>query len=257
LSQRLPRIGGEPPLTAVIFDAGLTLVESHTPPFEVARRGLAEEHVDVADADLALIMDGAQAEVETMWHHGDWWSSESEVRRLFTTAYEHSLEDQLGAGRPAGWAARAAHRIYDEYQDARHWRLFADVLPTLTALDQRGVRMGVVSDWGHGLEAILLELELGRYFDFLVVSSRVGVAKPDPRVFAMALARVSARPEEAVYVGDTYVKDVIGARAAGIAPVLLDRKGRAPQVDCLLVRSLFELLEHVGAGDGPIQETDS
>ena len=43
--------------------------------------------------------------------------------------------------------------------------------------------MGVVSDWGHGLEAIVLELELGRYLRFLVVSSRLGITKPDPSVF--------------------------------------------------------------------------
>jgi FMN phosphatase YigB (HAD superfamily) len=107
--------------------------------------------------------------------------------------------------------------------------------------------MGVVSDWGHGLEAILLELELGRYFEFVVVSSRLRVAKPDPRVFNMALARVDARSDQAVYIGDTYVKDVIGARAAGIAPVLLDRSGRAPEVDCPRIESLDELLELVGA----------
>jgi HAD superfamily hydrolase (TIGR01549 family) len=242
----LPRIGGEPPLNAAIFDAGLTLIESSTPPEEVARLALAGGGDIVDTATLAEIMTGAQDEVESMWHQRDWWSSETEVRRLFTSAYEHSLSTRLAGHREPAWAAETAHRIYDEYQDTRHWRLFPDVLPTLTALLASGVRMGVVSDWGHGLEAILLELELGRYFEFLVVSSRLGVAKPDPRVFAMALDRIGARPEESLYVGDTYVKDVMGARAAGITPVLLDRSGRAPALDCLSIRTLHDLLALVG-----------
>jgi HAD superfamily hydrolase (TIGR01549 family) len=246
VSSLLPKIGGDPPLTAAIFDAGLTLIESSTPPEEVARLALAEGGDVVESATLAEIMSDAQGEVESMWHSHDWWSSESEVRRLFTTAYEHSLSTKLAPHHEPTWAADAAHRIYDEYQDTRHWRLFSDVLPTLSALRASGVRMGVVSDWGHGLEAILLELELGRYFEFLVVSSRLGVAKPDPRVFEMALDRIGARAEEAVYVGDTYVKDVMGARAAGITPVLLDRTGGAPALDCLSIRTLHDLLELVG-----------
>jgi putative hydrolase of the HAD superfamily len=111
------------------------------------------------------------------------------------------------------------------------------------------VAMAVVSDWGHGLEAILLELELGKYFQHLAVSSRLGLAKPDPAVFHTALSRLEADAAGSVFVGDTYVKDVLGARAAGIEPVLLDRPGLEPPVDCAIVNSLADLLPLLGLDD--------
>jgi FMN phosphatase YigB (HAD superfamily) len=131
--------------------------------------------------------------------------------------------------------------MYDAYQDTCHWHAFPDVVPALDRLAAAGIRLGIVSDWGHGLEAIVRKLGLAEYMDFVVVSSRLRVSKPDPAVFHMALARIGVAPADALYVGDTYVKDVLGARAAGLTPVLIDRPGHAPAVDCLVVRNLDSL----------------
>jgi hypothetical protein len=68
-------------------------------------------------------------------------------------------------------------------------------------------------------------LGLARYLDFVLDSGEVGVEKPDPRIFARALAEAGLRPSEAVYVGDFYSIDVVGARAAGMDTVLLDGGG--------------------------------
>ena len=62
----------------------------------------------------------------------------------------------------------------------------------------------------------------------MVSSAAVGAAKPDPAIFTAALERAGARPEDAVHVGDSLEKDVAGARAAGIRPVLLCRDGDPP-----------------------------
>jgi HAD superfamily hydrolase (TIGR01549 family) len=179
--------------------------------------------------------------LEATWHRGDWWGSEQTVRALFVAAYRHGLRAVGAVSGDVRLAGRLAEAIYDSYQDTRHWGLYADVLPTLAALHRAGLRMGIISDWGHGLEAIVLELELHGYLEFLVVSSRLGVSKPDPRVFQMALDRIGVAAEHAVYVGDTYIKDVLGARAAGLTPILLDRSGQAPAPDCLVVTTLAQL----------------
>jgi putative hydrolase of the HAD superfamily len=229
-------------LKAVFFDAGLTLIESASPWRVVASDALRALGDRVPEEELDRAMTEALAQLESVWHSGDWWCSETEVRRLFVGAYERGLARHAAAGRPSSWAPGVAQAIYDAYQATRYWALFPDVVPTLRHLRARGVRMGVVSDWGHGLEAILLELGLGSYLEFLVVSSRLGVSKPDPRVFRMALDRVGAGPQETVYVGDTYLKDVLGARAAGITPILLDRHGAAPEVDCTRIQSLGDLV---------------
>jgi HAD superfamily hydrolase (TIGR01549 family) len=59
--------------------------------------------------------------------------------------------------------------------------------------------------------------------DQLVVSAEVGVAKPDPRIFRIALGRAGVAPEETVMVGDSWSSDVIGARRSGIRPIWFNR----------------------------------
>ena len=227
---------------AVLFDAGLTLVQSATPAEGVAAEVVARQDL-TSEVDLAAAMTQAQASLEARWHREDWWGSEERVRALFVSAYLEGLKE---SGLEPDAAETLAHGIYDAYQDTRHWTTYADVLPTLDLLRDTGVHMGIISDWGHGLEAIILELELAHYFEFVVISSRIGISKPDPQVFNMALDRIGVSPETAFYVGDTYVKDVLGARAAGVTPILLDRHGHAPPVDCLRIASLAELPEIVG-----------
>lgn len=241
-----PRFGGTPPLEAVLFDAGLTLIQSATPAAAVAGPVLGAHDIAFVAADLAQAMDRAEEYLEATWHRGDWWGAESTVRALFVAAYRHVLPAVPAVGADTGLATRLAEAIYDSYQDTRHWGLYPDVLPTLRQLRLAGLHMGIVSDWGHGLEAIVIELELQGFLEFLVVSSRVGLSKPDPAVFELALGRIGVAPERAVYVGDTYVKDVLGARAAGLTPVLLDRSGRAPAPDCLVVTTLADLPHLLG-----------
>lgn len=242
----LPRVGGDPPLEAVLFDAGLTLIHERTPAPLVAAEVLAAQGVAPAPEALARAMARSMRHVAARWHHGDWWLSEANVRALFTAGYREGLEELPELARDDAQRARLAAGIYEAYIGARHWRAFDDVLPALNALHAAGIPLGVVSDWGHGLEAILVELELGRHLAFVLVSARIGIGKPDPAVFRMALARLGSRAERTVYVGDTYVKDVFGARAAGLAPLLLDRAGALPDMDCAVVGDLVEAVALLG-----------
>ena len=102
---------------------------------------------------------------------------------------------------------------------------------------------GVISDWGTDLVPIRHAHEVTQHLDFVVASAAVGTAKPHPDIFRFALARAEFSPHDVAYVGDSYVSDVLGARAVGIAPVLLDRDGNAPAVDCPVVSSLLDVLD--------------
>jgi FMN phosphatase YigB (HAD superfamily) len=82
------------------------------------------------------------------------------------------------------------------------------------------------------------------YFDFLVASAGVRSEKPHPAIFRAALERAGTRPEETIHVGDSLTADVGGARASGIVPVLLDRRGRYTPDEtagATIIRSLEEL----------------
>jgi len=77
----------------------------------------------------------------------------------------------------------------------------------------------------------------------IIDSGTVGVAKPDPRIFELALDVVGATPDRAIHIGDTHQYDVRGARAAGIRPVLIDHLGIRTDVDCERVAHLVDVVE--------------
>lgn len=195
----------------------------------------------------------ADEQIDRCWHDGDWFSTESRVRQLFSCGYAAALATLPGLGGDRARAVRLGGDMYDEYARPRHWTMYPDVVPTLSALVDAGIALGVVSDWGRDLEGLLLELGLGRHFGSVVVSARMGVCKPDPTAFRLALDRLGQAPESAIHVGDSYAKDVLGAKAAGIIPVLVDRDGGAPDVDCPRIDSLSGLLGLVGLG-APLRE---
>jgi putative hydrolase of the HAD superfamily len=72
-------------------------------------------------------------------------------------------------------------------------------------------------------ERKLDHLHLRPFIDFMIVSEGVGVSKPDPGIFLLALEKAKALPEETVMIGDSWTSDVMGARNAGIRPVWFNR----------------------------------
>jgi putative hydrolase of the HAD superfamily len=109
--------------------------------------------------------------------------------------------------------------------DSLVFRPFPDVRPALGRMRAARVTTVVVSNWDSSLEELLVQLGLRAELDAVVSSGAYGPAKPDPAIFAEALRRAGAEPEQAVHVGDSLEEDVAGARAAGIEAVLLVRAG--------------------------------
>ena len=89
-------------------------------------------------------------------------------------------------------------RILASQFAADSWELYPDVEPMLSAVRDIGdIRIGVVSDWGSNLRGILADLGLDRHLDFVLPSGAVGVAKPDPAFFRLALDEVGVEPTRA------------------------------------------------------------
>ncbi len=105
----------------------------------------------------------------------------------------------------------------------KHAFLDSDCHLVLEAL-QPHKTLGLISNFDHPpyVHALVSELGLEEFFAAVVVSGDIGIKKPDPRIFHLALQRTGLQPEEVVYVGDTE-EDVVGARAAGILPIYLQR----------------------------------
>lgn len=104
-----------------------------------------------------------------------------------------------------------------------HVRLDPQAAEVLTAL-KNSKTLGLISNFDHPPHArrILSQSGLDDFFETIVVSGEVGIKKPDPAIFRIALEATGLRREEVIYVGDTQ-EDVNGAIAAGIRPILIAR----------------------------------
>lgn len=98
--------------------------------------------------------------------------------------------------------------------------------PALGRLKAKGYRLGVVSNSDGRVAEALGAVGLGGLFEVIVDSRIAGVEKPDPRIFHSALTTLAIPADQALYVGDLYDIDVVGARRAGMDVVLLDPTGQ-------------------------------
>ena len=123
--------------------------------------------------------------------------------------------------------------------------LYDDTVPVLQHLRNEGFKLAIVSNWDTPLDPLMERLGIADYFDIIVAShdARVLSAKPDSHIFEYTLAAVGVSAEEAVHVGDTYEADIIGARNAGIRPILIDRDGTQAGRWKETIRDLSELPE--------------
>jgi FMN phosphatase YigB (HAD superfamily) len=126
---------------------------------------------------------------------------------------------------------------------SRWWSVYDDVAPVLDYMKAIGLRTGLVSNWEPSLGAFCRDMGLSHIFPTIVSSGTEGIEKPSPRLFEIAVERRGVAAENAVYVGDDYRADVVGARAAGLTPILLDRNDRYMGTDCLKVRRLDEVID--------------
>ncbi|MBN2147695.1 MAG: HAD family hydrolase [Anaerolineales bacterium] len=127
-------------------------------------------------------------------------------------------------------------------------RLAEDVMPTLHALREAGFAMGVASNRSNAYDEQMAALGLNDIFPFALAAGQINSWKPDSGIFFHAVGLLGVSPHETMYVGDNYFADVIGARRAGLQPLLIDPEGVFPEADCPVIRSLSEILDLVGRG---------
>ncbi|GAP98337.1 HAD-IA family hydrolase [Leptolyngbya sp. NIES-2104] len=113
--------------------------------------------------------------------------------------------------------------LYFHFETAKPWMIYPDTLPTLQKLRSLNIPLGILSNFDSRLYKVLRALDLADYFDSVTISTEAGVAKPDPKIFSIALAKHQCDPENAWHIGDSLQEDYEAANAAGLRGVLLDR----------------------------------
>ncbi len=218
----------------VIFDVGSTLIGLRGTAF--MREFLAEAGLPAAEGDAR------------------------ELSTRLTEAIRSERESAVGLGADeavllAWWRAvfartwpdrpDLAHEMYRSFREGRLDRVHPDTMPALEGLRDMGVELGVVSNFATHLEGVLERLGLREFFGFVIVSSKVGLAKPDRRIFDLAVECAGRPRNRLLYVGDHFEDDIEGARGAGLDAVLIDREGRQPHAPCPRIASLLELVDYV------------
>ena len=141
-----------------------------------------------------------------------------------------------GMGGDADGAHECAIDMVRAWERHENFALYEDALPALDDLRRRGLKIGLISNGQRDLDEFAAHH--GLEVDAIVGSKAHGRLKPDPSIFAAALAALGVAADETAMVGDSYEDDIAGARALGIRAILLDRDGLRPdepeRIDTLL-----------------------
>jgi len=218
----------------IIFDVGGTLIGSHqVAPFQefLARAGLPAGDDDARRFHRKLIAN-IRAERDKVQGKG---ANHAELNQWWSAVFAKTLPDREDlVGEMLRWLIAG-----------RFERLFDDALPALRALSAMGMPMAVISNFGTHLRDLLARFEILHFFDPIIVSAEVGIAKPDPRIFDLLAETVHLPGHRLLYVGDHIGDDIEGARGAGLDAVLIDRRNHHPDALCPRISSLTELERYV------------
>jgi putative hydrolase of the HAD superfamily len=223
-------VGGVTDTRAVLLDALGTLVELRPPAAPL--RAALERRTGI-DVGIEAAERGFAAEIAHYLANHMRGSDRNRLEELRDECAEAMLE-AIGRAELDLEAVRAA------MLDALEFEAFPDVVPALSELRSRGLRLVVVSNWDCSLPEWLDRAGLAGLFDGTVSSAAVGAAKPAAAVFEAGLELAGCTASEAVHVGDSLDNDVAGARDVGVRAILVQRHGDPPP-GVEAVRSLDEL----------------
>ena len=228
----------ETPLRAIFFDSGNTLIFPRLEELaqDLTGQGFPAEVEDFHAAERA----GKQKLDEWLWPQIRQGEVPRTIDHFYWGAYLRALVERIGA--PESEHGRLMMRVADGFRDITLWsRILPETPPYLDKLRAEGYSLGVISNSVGTMEEQLARLDLARHFEMVIDSAVVGVEKPHPEIFEIALRRAGVEPREAAFVGDTHATDIGGAQLAGLRGVLMDRVGAYPNAACPRINSLPEL----------------
>ena len=227
-------------IRAIFFDAGNTLIHMD---YAAIATALAGQGIGARAADVQRAEWRARVRLDASF--GGAVSTESPDTG---ERYLRYLLDELGVRDASTVAALSAWRREYNAPIGLWTQGEPEAEAALTLARARGLRTACISNSNGTVAAILEGLGLARHLDFIIDSSQVGVEKPDPRIFHIALERAGLAAAEAVYVGDLYSIDVVGARAAGLSAILMDPGACWGSRDCPSAPTALAAVEHVLSG---------
>jgi len=228
-------------IKAVFFDWFNTLADFEPPRYQLYQQALQEFGIEIAPqkiirgillADQYYMEENSKLSIE---------KRDPKEQLQVYLHYPHSILAEAGVEAPREVPQQLLKVVRQQFK-GEAFALFNDALPTLKALKQQGIILGLITNLNKDVSAMCRELGLAPYLDFVVTPQEVGADKPQPPIFLAALDRARTDAASAAHVGDQYNVDVVGARGVGITPILIDRYDVFADVsDCRRIHSLTEL----------------
>lgn len=236
----------------VCFDAGFTLIQPRQSIEDRLAEVLEAHGHSAGPEDLRRAWEVADAWFWDTYHQPGnvAWTSDAQIaetwRRYHGLMLQHlGFSDREHDLLPA---------IIDAHLSASAWEPYPDAVAALELVRSHPSRDGhsppqiaVISDFGSGLADVMEALGLRPFIDVLAISAVEGMAKPAPEFFLLACTKAGVDPANAVMIGDSYRADVLGAHAAGMAAILLDRNGTAAETDVPIAPNLVAAVELAAA----------
>lgn len=225
-------------IRAIFFDAGNTLLfpQLETLVHDLDKAGFATRVAHFDEAERT----GKRNLEKVLWPQIRQGRAPRASNMAYWEHYLHALMEQIGASEEN--RSRALDLVISRFRDIHTWsKVLPETVPVLKNLKAAGYFLAVVSNSDGSVEGEIRRAGLGDYLEFVIDSAVVGVEKPHPEIFAIALDRAHMGPHETIYVGDTYATDIGGAELAGLRGILMDRVGAYPDATCPRITSLLQL----------------
>jgi len=245
VSRSRPVVGAEQPLPeAVLFDLGNTLVAYwERAQWPAVLHGAIEETMRFLAREGRL-----RVSADTVWQRVEGHNHELPGHRVYPL--QERLVGIFGLAREEEVLLNEACWRFLAPMFARG-QPYADVLATLAALRNAGVKTAIVSNSPWGSPAALWREEIERLglrqqVDADVFCGDVGWRKPARPIFDLALRKLDVAPDRCLFVGDDPRWDLVGPRALGMRALLIDRTGRLAAPDECPIQSLDPLWDQLG-----------
>ena len=224
----------------VFFDAGGTLLDPHPSFPELFARTCADAGYEVSSDQVAEVQERLAPHLTELVDEADLPHAPSLSPAASRTFWTFTYRRFLGELDIVDEAM--TEKLFERFSSFESYRLYDDVKPTLDAVERAGFRVGLISNFDSWLDKMLIEMEVGHIFDPSIISGMVGVEKPDPEIYRIAVERAGVDPGRCVHVGDSPRTDMEPASEIGITPILIDRSDRYPESRYARIRGLGELL---------------
>ena len=232
-------------ITTLLFDLDGTLIHHHPSALDVLFTILDQHGIPLM----------VSAHRDTLKFIFRYWANSKELQQdldmygeFSEEFWHHYLKRKMwAAGLTELVTAEIAEGVQEQFNEMYHPDTIIpeEVIPTLKALRVKGYKMGLVSNRSSSVDQEVRDLGFDAFFDFFFTSGDIQIWKPDPGIFEHALYLAESTPEVTAYIGDNYYTDVVGAKNAGLYPILYDPRNIFPDADCQVISSIDQLISQM------------